>query len=269
MILSARLLRLSLLSASLLICGCFPTGSDPAEEEKETHFLAGKSRVNEMDYKGAINAFEKALEVNPKSGAAHFELGWIFDQKEPEPATAIYHYSHYLELRPRAGNADTVRTRIMACKTELARTVSLGPVTQSLQREFDKLTDENKNLKEELEKCKSYSASLQALTNHPAPTPLVNIPNRGSNNSTAVLAERHSTGSNPGLSSPPRPSISSNSPGPALGRTHTVKAGETPSTIAKKYGVKLDALLAANPRLDARRMQVNQTLSIPASSASP
>ena len=266
---SAHLLRLALFSASLLICGCFPTGSDPAEEEKETHFLAGKSRVNEMDYKGAINCFEKALEVNPKSGAAHFELGWIFDQKEPEPATAIYHYAHYLDLRPHAGNADTVRTRIMACKQELARTVSLGPVTQSLQREFDKLTEENKKLKEELEKCKTSSASLQALTNHSALPPPVSVPNRIANNSSGSLADHPGAASNPNPGSSARTSNSSNSSVAATGRTHTVKAGENPMIIAKKYGVRLEALLAANPRLDARRMRVGDTLSIPASASHP
>ena len=50
----------------------------------------------------------------------------------------------------------------------------------------------------------------------------------------------------------------------ATSRTHTVKAGETPSLIARKYGVKVDALMAANPKLDPRRMQVGQALIIPA-----
>jgi len=49
----------------------------------------------------------------------------------------------------------------------------------------------------------------------------------------------------------------------ASGKTHTVKSGETPGAIAKKYGVKVDALLTANPRLDPKRLQVGQTLNIP------
>jgi LysM repeat protein len=47
-------------------------------------------------------------------------------------------------------------------------------------------------------------------------------------------------------------------------RTHIVKAGETPILIARKYGVKKEALMAANPRLDARHLQVGQALAIPA-----
>jgi LysM repeat protein len=42
-----------------------------------------------------------------------------------------------------------------------------------------------------------------------------------------------------------------------------VKAGETPSLIAKRYGLKVEALMAANPRLDPRRLRVGQSLSIP------
>jgi LysM repeat protein len=52
-------------------------------------------------------------------------------------------------------------------------------------------------------------------------------------------------------------------PTPRL-RTHTVKAGESPYTIAKQHGVKLDALLKENPNLDPRRLKVGQTLNLPA-----
>jgi LysM repeat protein len=44
-----------------------------------------------------------------------------------------------------------------------------------------------------------------------------------------------------------------------------VKTGETPSLIARKYGVKLEALMAANPNLDPHRLRVGQTLKIPSS----
>ena len=49
----------------------------------------------------------------------------------------------------------------------------------------------------------------------------------------------------------------------ATSRTHIVKAGESPILIARKYGVKLEALKAANPKLDPRRLQIGQALIIP------
>src|SRR5438270_10830728 len=152
MIVWSPFFRIALLAfACLLQSGCLPSGQGQLDEQKEPHFLAGKSRVNAMDYKGAIESFERALEVNPKSASAHFELGWLADQKEPDPACAIYHYDHYLKLRPNAENAETIRTRILACKQELARTVPLGPLTQTMQKEWEKVAEQNKHLREELE----------------------------------------------------------------------------------------------------------------------
>ncbi len=95
------------------LCGCFPSGQSASDEEKEPHFLAGRSRVSTMDYPGAIESFEKALEVNPRSAAAHFELGWLFAEKESDPAAAIYHYEQYLKLRPKCRQCRVVRQRIL------------------------------------------------------------------------------------------------------------------------------------------------------------
>src|SRR5215471_780885 len=99
-----------LLAAGL--AGCGPSGQSQADEEKESHYLAGKSCLNSMDFTGAVECFEKALEVNPRSASAHFELACLFDQKQSDPAAAIYHYEQYLKLRPDAGNADRARERI-------------------------------------------------------------------------------------------------------------------------------------------------------------
>ena len=51
--------------------GCAP-GQGQSDDEKEPHFVLGKSRVNAMDYQGAIEAFEESLEVNPQFGGGAF-----------------------------------------------------------------------------------------------------------------------------------------------------------------------------------------------------
>src|ERR1039458_5704632 len=152
-----------LLLAGLVWSGCLP--SSPGDEEKEPYFQAGKSRVNTMDFKGAIESFEKAVEVNPKSAPAHFELGWLYDQKESDPAAAIYHFERFLKLAPNSGKEEMVKTRILACKQQLAQTVSLGLVTEKQQREFEQLAEENRRLREDLEKGRAYPLHLQTLTN--------------------------------------------------------------------------------------------------------
>lgn len=47
------------------------------------------------------------------------------------------------------------------------------------------------------------------------------------------------------------------------GDTYIVESGDTFSTIAEKCGVDLDALLALNPDIDPRSLQVGQELKLP------
>ncbi len=236
--------------SGLLLAGCLPSGHGQLDEEKESHYLAGKSRVSSMDYHGAIESFAKAVEVNPRSGAAHLELGWLYDQKETDPAAAIYHYNKYLQLRRNPENAETIKTRILACKQELARTVSLGPVTQTLQKEFEQLTLTNKRLQEDVEKWRTYALTLQALTNTAHTSA---VPDRQALQAPGQTPAGDSTAQDQARGAA----------GPQKFKTHTVKQGETATMIARRYGVRLDALLAANPRLDPRRMKVGDTLKIP------
>lgn len=49
----------------------------------------------------------------------------------------------------------------------------------------------------------------------------------------------------------------------AAGQTYTVQAGDIPVTIAQKFGITVEALLAANPGLDPRDMHVGDVVNIP------
>jgi LysM repeat protein len=264
--------RLFISVAMLLGClglsGCVPSSEMAADEEKEPHFLEGRSRVNSMDYDGAIQSFENALIANPKSASAHFELGWLYDQRKNEPATAIYHYGRFLDAHTSGEKADRARTRIVACKQELARTVALAPVSQSLQKEFDQLTEENRRLREENERWRAYFLRQSGQSSAAAPvrpppvlpksTPVVVVvKNPAANTNPVEPSTAPTSAQESGTSKTP---VASHSV--AL-KTHTVKNGETPLAIAKKYNVRVETLIAANPRLDARRMQIGQTLNIP------
>jgi LysM repeat protein len=61
------------------------------------------------------------------------------------------------------------------------------------------------------------------------------------------------------------PAAPTATPAPATGaQTYTVQAGDIPLTIAQKFGITVDALLAANPGLDPRNMHVGDVINIPA-----
>ena len=108
-----RLVRCALfLVLGLGLSGCFPSGRSQLDEEKDPHFLAGKSRVNALDYEGALDCFEKALEANPHSSLAHFEAGLLYERQAQGHAAAIYHFQRFLQLRPNSGYADVVKQHI-------------------------------------------------------------------------------------------------------------------------------------------------------------
>lgn len=232
----------------LALCGCLPNQPVAPDEEKEPQFLIGRSRVNAMDYRGAIDAFEQALTMNPRSAAAHLELGWLQAEKELDPAAAIYHYQKFLELRPAANNAETIRQQVFRLKQELAKAALPIPPSTEMQKQLEQLTEEKRQLQDEVDRLRQ--ALLQtAPTNSRTPgfarpAPTVNVTPQPN--------------ANPGVNR--QPGVAGT---PANPRTHRVQSGETLTAIAGKYGVKLTALQAANPNLNPRKMQVGQSVVIP------
>ena len=240
---------------AVLLCaglsGCLPAVPGEYEEEKEAHYLAGKSCLSSVDFRGAIESFEKAVEVNPRSASAHFQLGCLYEEKEPDAAAAIYHYQQFLKLRPASDKAEFVKQRINNCKQDLAKVVMPLPIPAGMQREFEQLGEDNKRLREDNERLRAQLASL-APEPASAPTP------QSLARSAPVPPHDVATG-NVARPIPP----TAGRPASMPGRTHVVQAGETPMAIARKYGVKLDDLLRANPGLDPKRMRAGKTLNLP------
>jgi len=235
------------LAGGWTLSGCGSATIAGADEEKEPQFLIGRTRVNAMDYQGAIEAFEQALEANPRSGAAHLELGWLFAEKQSDPAAAIYHYEKYLRLRAGADNAETIRQHIFRLKQELAKGVLPIPPSTEIQRQLEQLAEDNRQLRDQV-------ARLQAAASQVASNTRTVLP---------AVAGLASSGSAPlravgGTVPAPRTERAA-----VTSRTHRVQAGETPVAIARRYNVKLDALLTANPELNPKRMRVGQSLIIP------
>jgi LysM repeat protein len=237
-----------------VLCGCINSGQSQIEEEKEPHFLAGRGRVNAMDYHGAIECFNDALVANPHSAAAHFELGWLFEQKDVDPAAAIYHYERYLKLRANAADAETVKQRIFGLKQVLAQAVLPMPSTPGIQREMEQLMEENRRLRADLEKYKgAYAAGPTNAPAQPVRNPSSPRQTSPANSQPSASFARLDTS---------RASLDSSTSGR---KQHKVESGESPSSIARRYGVPVNSLLQANPGLDPRRMRIGQVLNLPAS----
>jgi len=151
--------------AALLVLGCLwwsgcsPSGETGLDGEKDPNYLAGRSLRTALNYTAAIEAFEKALETNPRSAAAHLELGLIYYQNVGTNwARAIYHFEKYLALRPKANNADLIRQDIDNCKLALAKEVPYTPGNELVRREVERLARENVDLRQQLEDLKAQLA---------------------------------------------------------------------------------------------------------------
>jgi len=239
---------------AILLCaglnGCEPQAQGQLEEEKEPHFIEGKRAVNSFDFSGAIDEFEKAVEANPRNASAHFELGWLYEEKQQDPAAAIYHYQQFLKLRPNADTAEAVKQRIMNCKQDLAKAVLPLPTTPGVQRDLEQLIQENKQLQAQVDQWRAYFNAQQ--TNHV---------NQASGSSARGISMQQSKGQS--LATNP---VQISEPGrfhANVTRTYVVQAHDTLASISRRYNVRMDALTSANPGVDAKKLRVGQALNIP------
>ena len=221
--------------------GCSGGDSESTAEDREPHLLAGRRLVTQQDFEGAERSFYKALEANPRSSVAHYELGVLFLSRKNDPAAAIFHLQRYLTLKPDAENKKDVLGQIEGLKSDLAGEILGNPQSQpnqsiqALRRHLNQLAAENAALKHQL--------LSKGITPNPVPA----------TNSTATL--------------PPRPqpggTVIPNPPRPTNLRKHTVKRGDNPTSIARQYGIPVSRLLSANPGLQPAKMQIGDELNIP------
>jgi tetratricopeptide (TPR) repeat protein len=252
-------------SLALALGGCAPSDQD---EEKEPHFVLGQSRINAMDYQGAVDAFEESLEVNPHSAAAHYQLGMLYENQESNPAAAIYHYEKYLKFDPSAENADIIRQHIAACKQQLAADVLPLPSAPQAQEQLEKLVDQNRQLQQQVDSLQAtvrqwdnwYTNEMAAKANQPPqittppqqPVNIVQSPQPQQPQQPLVTQPVN-------LGVPQNPNLTPTS----RSHTHTVARGETAMAICRKFGIRLTDLEAANPSMNPSRIWVGEVLTIP------
>ena len=282
-----------LLPAAILLmmaAGCSQIDNGPVDEEKEPHFVLGKSREQAWDYDGAIRAFEESLEANPHSAQAHYQLAILYDNQESvaDPAAAIYHYQQCLKYDPKFPNADAIAGRIDTCKQKLAENVLQLPSTPATQQQLEKLTEENRRLHDQLAQWQAYYVAQQAAAKTNPPTPQYGNPYQPQTQSqtytpqpqaqpisstpddvtpqTYPVATTGNTGGTAGSGTAAGNSTTSHKPAdtrPARPRTHTVASGETLANIARKCGVSVQALEEANPYVNPRKLKAGQILKLP------
>jgi LysM repeat protein len=255
-----------MLAALIAANGCSPSDSGQMDDEKEPHYVLGKSRVNAMDYAGAVEAFNEALEVNPRSASAHFQLACLFDTRESDPSAAIYHYQEYLRLNPKADNAEVIRQRIYTCKQQLAADVMPLPSAPAAQKQLEELAEKNRQLQAEVERLngviKQWSAYYEQQKQQPASTPNYTQPGSSANLGSPVPDDVSSGNVTPNPNSGPT-RITTSTPA-SKPRTYAITKGDTLASVARKYSVSLTGLQAANPGISPTKLRVGQVINLPA-----
>jgi len=250
-----------------LLAGCPRTAEGPQEEQTNPFYKAGKEKLQAMDYAGAISSFERALQDNPRSVLAHFELGIIYDQHLPDYPAALYHYNKAVKLRPTGYPADTIKFRIPACRQELVKADSLSILSSpSALREMEKLREENQELRRQLGELRSGRAPAPGVASgNPARGPtngLVSSYVAGPGGSRVPAGSISGTSLNGG-SGPTGPTDRTGATSTNEARVHVLRSGETLASVSRRYNVRLEALLAANRGLDPKRLKVGQTIRVP------
>ena len=239
----------SVVSLVILICvgiGCAPATSSQKDEENDINIQRGRTLEGTLDYAGAAKAYQTALEANPQCSLAHFRLAFLYVQQNIDPAAAIYHFQQFLKLRPNSEHASLIQQHIIGCKQELAREFATGPMADDITRQLDMLIKENQRLKGENQQLLEDSRRVQLELNR------THGGSGGSSAATDRAEER---------SSAPTPSVPS--PGHRTARTYQVRSGDTYYAIAKRFGVTVNALQAANPGVNPNNLKIDQTLAVP------
>ena len=288
--------------------GCSQFKRSGIADEKDPHFLDGKRRVSGLDYAGAIEAFERALQSNPNNAAAHFELGLIFEGRANDQAAAIYHFQKYQNLYTNSPKSELVTQKINYAKRTLATQHAPALVNRTVQHQLEQLVATNEFYRNRLlvleaeiargpryitnyvtnyfsvDKEESRSRSMTwptkeveappqtVQTDDPPPRTEIKSAQAAVKQAPAVDSTPKTlpTGSSKNLAGSSEPRSSSRStrtpkraePAPTT-RTHRVAPGDTMQVLARRYGISVAELKAANPGM-GNGTRAGQTLNIPA-----
>lgn len=234
---------------AVILSSCTPLAETEANEQKNPHFITGKTFASNMDWDRAIGAFEDALTTNPKNASAHWELGLLYEKRKNDFAAAIYHYKQHLKLRPTSNVASIAEQHINSCTIDLAKSVAsvLNPQASaqfvSLNAQIDQLRQENTQLRSQL-------SAIAAR-----PTPAANPPPRSFTNVTRPREGGEPTPPTPGPTPTPTEQF----------KDYVIKLGDNPSKIALANGLGKNwkLLMEANPGLSETKLRPGKTIRIP------
>jgi LysM repeat protein len=279
-----RLAATAIAAAALLFGGCDLWTRSGVDERHEPNFIAASNYVLQGDVDEAVRAFYRALEANPNNATAHQELGLLFQDKKHEYVMSVYHLRRCQMIRAQRHENDPAGPRRAQLATAIEYSSSLGQ--RRAADEAEVLKRRNAELEAQIgqltRQLNIANQAAQRAAQNPAPVesgPIVLPPQTNPAPATtngerppvpgAVVPENppgHAVSAGRGAAGATGRGSKSEANHPsakAAPRTHSVKPGETPAIIARKYGLTTKQLMDANPGLDPRRLHKYQVINLP------
>jgi LysM repeat protein len=296
----SRVHRLVFVLAGLLLAllagGCGDRERMPLPPEIEDPFyVQGKQLQKQGRPSEARNAFLKVIDRRGESPSpeSHLEAGLICLYHTKDFPAAYYHLRRYHKAQPNSKEAPLVLGKIEEAKREFARSLPGRPLDDqslrlAMEDEVHKLRRENEELRAELAVIRgggvapaSRGPRMIALPEEvrvgPVRPPAVAVA-PGTESAAPAEEERPPlvtpapaagpVATAPAVTAaPPRPTAEAARPAPrAAGRAHTVAPKDTLYSISRRYQVRIEDIVAANPALLPRAstpLRVGTTLRIP------
>lgn len=135
---------LFLIATCILVAGCDYSPFDRTERGMDE----GEQRQAARDFRGAVNAYEHALDGTAKTSEAHFRLGLIYAERLNDEVSAVHHFRRYMELSP--GGLHVKEAQANLTRLELTLATKLAGGTLISHTEATKLKAENTELRKQL-----------------------------------------------------------------------------------------------------------------------
>ncbi len=159
---------LVLAGALLALTGCEKLERLTRGDVQKKQLQLGSECLAARDFRGAVSAFESAIDGTPRTAEAHFRLGLIYHDHLQDPLGAIHHFRRYLEIDPQGTFSRQARANIARAEQSLATGLSGGTLLG--RQEATRIRSENLQLKQQLAVAKS-AAGLPAGKGKPTPPP--------------------------------------------------------------------------------------------------
>jgi len=152
-------------------------------DERDPLIVRGDARKRAGDIESAIDLYQQALDRKPQLALAHLKLAVEYDEQKKDYLRAIYHYSRYLEMRPRAQKNELIEELIRLARVSylaslpnpppgaLEKIALLERENEALRRQVTDLTQQARTLQDELATLRKGASSRPVASSAPTPPP--------------------------------------------------------------------------------------------------